>query len=479
MGLTIYFYYELVNQGNLFVTDGRSSLSETFENPMLLLLPSLSIFAATLFLMRFLSLFMRSMGWGLQWTDNIGLLVATRHLERTPGYYILPTILLVCTISLGVFVATYALTLDRALFEQNYYRFLGDLRVRVFARPNPLAPNDAPPANMPLVEYNDIEGIESLTRLAEMRITIEQSGPDESGQLIGIDRADFAQISFWREDFASQRLGDLLNQLAARPDVVLVSREWFESNQLQIGDTVRIEMRVLGDAIPATVTIGGVLDYFPGWYPEQDGVLMVANLNHLNELVGIEVPFEVIARTEPNFDPAEMRRVVFNKGAGGVIIEEPLDDILRAQSQADRQGLFGLLSIGFVSSVVATVLGFFLYALFSYRRRFVELGVLRAVGMTQIELLISVAWELGLLIVMGIGLGLGIGTAVSQLYIPYLQIGLRERELVPPYLVTMAWIEIWQIVILFGVLFMVSLYVLVSALRRMKIFQAVKLGETV
>jgi putative ABC transport system permease protein len=141
--------------------------------------------------------------------------------------------------------------------------------------------------------------------------------------------------------------------------------------------------------------------------------------------------------------------------------------------------LFGLLSIGFVASTILTILGFFLYTLYSYRRRFVELGVLRAVGLSRGEMIVSVGWELGLLVLTGLLFGISLGVGVSHLYVPFLQIDTRERDLMPPYLVTMAWSEIIQIVILFVILFVVSLAVLIVILRRLKIFEAVKLGETV
>jgi hypothetical protein len=43
----------------------------------------------------------------------------------------------------------------------------------------------------------------------------------------------------------------------------------------------------------------------------------------------------------------------------------------------------------------------------------------------------------------------------------------------------MAWTEIIQILVLFFELFILSMITLIVVLRRMRIFQAVKLGETV
>ena len=50
--------------------------------------------------------------------------------------------------------------------------------------------------------------------------------------------------------------------------------------------------------------------------------------------------------------------------------------ILAAQKRPERQGLFGLLSVGFIASALLTVLGFLLYAMFSFHRRFIEMGML-------------------------------------------------------------------------------------------------------
>ena len=52
-------------------------------------------------------------------------------------------------------------------------------------------------------------------------------------------------------------------------------------------------------------------------------------------------------------------------------------------------------------------------------------------------------------------------------------------DVVPPFLVEIAWPAVFQIYILFGLMFVVALVALALILRRMRIFQAIKLGETV
>lgn len=125
------------------------------------------------------------------------------------------------------------------------------------------------------------------------------------------------------------------------------------------------------------------------------------------------------------------------------------------------------------------MLGFLLYALFSFRRRTVELGILRAVGLSAGQMTSALAWELVFLIATGLVAGTLLGAWISDLFIPYLQVGSGPAARVPPFLVEIAWPAIFRIYTLFGLLFVAALIVLVGLLRRMKIFQAIKLGETV
>jgi putative ABC transport system permease protein len=92
---------------------------------------------------------------------------------------------------------------------------------------------------------------------------------------------------------------------------------------------------------------------------------------------------------------------------------------------------------------------------------------------------IFIAFELAFLIITGLTLGTILGTFISQQFIPYLQIGVREIDLVPPYLVEIAWSAVGEIYLLFALMFVVALLLLATILRRMRIFQAIKLGETI
>jgi putative ABC transport system permease protein len=282
--------------------------------------------------------------------------------------------------------------------------------------------------------------------------------------------------------------------LGATPDGVLVSRGYMEEEGLNVGDTVTLGIK--GQyPVGMTAQIVGVIDLFPTWYPE-DGPLFVGNLDYYFSLIGTEYIHEVWMRTDPRADPDFVLRAV----RGFSLLLDPLSDpdqvvkdglntfvndsslaasdIIAEQRRPERQGLFGLLSVGFGASALLTVLGFLLYALFSFRRRFIEMGMLRAIGLSARQMQALLASELVFLIAIGLAVGTVLGVGVSSWFIPYLQLGTATTAHYPPFVVEIAWPAIIQIYILFGLLFLAAFLGLAALLMRMKIFQAIKLGET-
>jgi putative ABC transport system permease protein len=242
---------------------------------------------------------------------------------------------------------------------------------------------------------------------------------------------------------------------------------------------MRLSVNLEGGVVEMQTQIVGVFDYFPTWYPGDDMPLIVGNLNTLFEQAGSEFPYRVWLKTDGDLNPAFLRASLNRRQLFGSQWAEPQSDIVQTLRLPERQGLFGLLSVGFIAAGILTVLGLLLYAVFSYRRRLVELGILRAVGLSARKMTALVGWELMLLIISGVLLGTSLGIGISRLFIPYLQIGTSSAELTPPFRVEIAWDAVSQVYLLFGLLFIVALASLVMLAMRMKIFMAIKLGETV
>jgi len=203
------------------------------------------------------------------------------------------------------------------------------------------------------------------------------SGESQKGTFLGVDRVDFPKVAYWREDFAADSLGALMNSLATDPGGVLVSRDYLKQEVLYMGDALALSVDIAGKTYPVQFTIVGSFDLFPTWYPEA-GPLFVGNLDYFFEQVQGQHPYNVWLNTDPEIECDSLVDWLRNPQFLGLDVRgcsSSRQSILQEQKRPEHQGLFGLLSVGFAGAGLLTVLGFLLYALFSFQRRFIEMGV--------------------------------------------------------------------------------------------------------
>ncbi|MCL4506980.1 MAG: FtsX-like permease family protein [Chloroflexi bacterium] len=509
---TVYWTYMLQKQGVIDVPLLGTSSGNPLSSPALFLVPSLMMFAMTLFLIRLLPFLLRALAWLLGKLPGISLVLAMRQLARSPGLYTTPMLLLVLTLSLATFTTTIATTLDQYTEQRARYTVGGDVKLTSTGQSSQPPPAQAPGSFgqagsmssdsggdltaalqqaqaedagprwlfVPISDYLNAKDVQAATRVGRYPAIAHFSvGGDTSGHVIGIDRSDFANIAFWRSDFAAQPFGSLMNALAMTPDGVLVSENALSDHVMRIGDALQAKVQFPSVDVDMTFRVVGSFKLWPAWFPnvKDDGTLIVANLDYLFENSGGQSPYDVWIKVKPGHDPAAVipeARLIDKSAWSGTDVNSM---IAGEQTKPERQGLFGMLSIGFLAAALFTVLGFFLYAVFSFRRRFIELGMLRAIGLSATQMALSLAWEIALLLGLGMLCGTGLGLFVSRLYIPFLQESASDPTHALPFVVLTNWDAIYDVYILFGALFLVAVPALVLFLRRIKIFQAVKLGE--
>jgi putative ABC transport system permease protein len=477
-----YGYRTLQEQGHIVVF-GSDGSADPFQNPLLFLVPALGIFALTLFSLRFIQPIMAVIARMAGLTKNASLTLAARQLSRSPGNYYTPLIILILTVSLSAYTASLAYTFDHHLYDAIYYRLGADMRLLDVGDSRQLVaanPEDSWHF-LPVDEYLKVDGVESVARLGSYRARASFGTTRVEGVFYGIDRLDFPKVVFWRDDFAAESLGGLMNRLATDRAGVLLPNSLMRENDLKIGDPITLRVSTFGRSNTLQLNVVGSFDYFPTWYPP-DGPLFVGNLSYFFKRIHADYPYRVLLSVQDGVDPVSIGRnrlPGLAPGAQYANWDTPALEIASTQAQPERQGLFGFLFIGFAAAALLSALAFLLYVLFSFRQRFIELGVLRTAGLSMGQMFGYMAWELTFLILLGVSLGTGFGVFASKLFIPFLQIGSQLSALVPPFKVLIAWPAIFQIYGMLVVLFSVTLVILLASLRGMKIFQAIKLGETV
>jgi putative ABC transport system permease protein len=109
----------------------------------------------------------------------------------------------------------------------------------------------------------------------------------------------------------------------------------------------------------------------------------------------------------------------------------------------------------------------------------VELGVLRAIGLSTRQLSMLLVFEQMLVVGFGAVLGTAVGILTSRLFIPFLRVRTGVYPETPPFVVQIDWERVALVYGISGGLLAATIVMIVLSLHRMRIFEAVKLGEAV
>jgi putative ABC transport system permease protein len=392
----------------------------------------------------------------------------------------------VVTLSLTAFIASTARSLDAHLYELARYRSAAAMVVRPDVETgdgDDALIDGANPARqtgwyyVPFVEYLKTPGVRAATRAGGYRAALNPSG-SVTGSFLGVDSPSFAQVAYWRRDFAAADLDVLMRTLGTRPDAVLAPSSFLANHGLRIGDPLRLYVQVFGHEVALRLTVTGSFDLFPTWNP-RFGPLFVGNLDYLHGQVGSDLPATVWLALAPDSDRIRVRGELRRLNPYSVVVWPSADEVIAEQERPERQGLIGIFSIGFVAVTVLAMLGFFLHATYSLRRRAIELAVLRTLGVSTRQVLSYLTWEMLFLTLCGLGIGAALGALGSLLWIPHYRVGGSILSDVLPLRVEIAWPAIAAFCALFVLLLLMLLGQAIVALRRLHPTHAIKLIEVV
>jgi putative ABC transport system permease protein len=154
-------------------------------------------------------------------------------------------------------------------------------------------------------------------------------------------------------------------------------------------------------------------------------------------------------------------------------------ELQRTMVQPERLGVFGILNVGFLVTGLMPGIGFILYSYASLRRRFIQLGILQAIGMSVRQLIGYLTLEQFLLMGLAILSGAAVGILTSYIFVPLLQVGASGGGVaIPPFEVLIGWNEAIIISLVFGGVLVLTILGTIFYLVRIKVFQAVKMGES-
>lgn len=437
---TAYSYRQLALRGSLSLVSWRPE--DPTHDPLLLLAPSLFFLTAPLFLSETFVLLIRPVSWAGRLLRSVEGYLGCLHLGREGARYRTPVYMLLLCLSISVFYASLAYSADVWLVDRRRYEIGADLTFRPrlegeVGGDSAFTAEDGLVA-IPISEYEAIPGVRAAAPVGDYRATLAQGPSFATGRLLAVDRARFAEVAYFRGDYAGEPLGELMNRLALQPDGVLVPAAVAEGMGVGVGDRVRINVSFNDqDRAPVNLTVAGTFDYFPTMLSREEPVF-VANHEHLQDLTGGALPYGIWVRTEPGTDGAEaeelslavQRRVLQALEATGNLPQALATD----QARLERVGLFGMLSVSFVAGAALSALALLLQGGVATQERAVRFAVLQALGLTRGRVVLTMMVEYALMLAFAVIVGIALGVIGGRLYVPLVQLSEVQGVPVPPYI---------------------------------------------
>ena len=418
------------------------------------------------------------------------------HVGRGGGKDQFLMFFVILSISIGVFNADTARTLNSNTEEQIRYAAGADVVIEErWAREQVSsstpegypggASSSAEPTGAyiepPFRRFRELPGVAGATRVFRTDDARVRSFSGESIRnvtVMAIVPHEFGQIAWFRSDLTPVHWYNYLNLLAQSPAAALVSRSLQEVG-VELGDVGYLQW---GDQPMTVFYVYGFVDFWPAFNPHQRindyrvQSLVVVNLPYLQSMTAIE-PYQAWLDLEPGTTSEELYDGIEAAGIDVISLTDANQELIGRLNDPMLQGTNGTLTLGFLVSLGVCFVGFLIYWTFSIRERTLQFGLFRAMGMSKGAIIRMLAIEQFLVSGVAVIAGFVVGRLTSELFAPLLQLAEGAEETVPPLKVTSLPIDQLRIGVAVLVLLGLGFVVLAVFLSRIRIHQAVKLGE--
>lgn len=491
MAVALYGYYNYRINKNLPVLRGVNGNSTPLD-PLLYMLSTVFIIAAGMLILRIYKYvigFIYSMGKGVYSTPlYIAIINVMRyHLKKSSAM-----LFVVITVAIGVFNIHIAKDINTSYMNTVKYPMGTDIIVKTqwekVSFDNEASKTDGQTtdkisSNSALSTYiepsykaySKIDGVDKYTKVFR----------DEEGQaslsdnmtntatIMGIIPHEFGTVAYFDSSLLRTHWYNYLNIMTKKPNSVLVSRALSVSGGVKAGDTLYYKAK--GGLVLRGI-VQDIVDYWPGLSELQSKNIVIANFDYVFSKMPVR-PYEVWLKKK-----SEISNAVIYKSmeASNIPIAEYKDLMLEtyeAKNDIFLKGTNSVLNLGFLSIGAITVLGFLVYWLLSLKGRTLSFGIYRSLGISSKSITLVLVLEQLLTLGASSLIGVLAGKLSGEMFIPLIKrLWYENKYVIPAYNLQYAR-EYMLLVIVFVIVFMASFIVLARYIKRLKINQAIKLGE--
>jgi len=385
LGLAYYGFYRYKNQQMLLNITGIKGIDMGID-PLLFLISTFFVLGAGLLFLRIYPYLVRLIFRAGRKIWSPVFYASFIQIGRSRGKEQFLMLFIILAISIGIFNANTARTLNRNMEDKVRYENGTEIRLQPYW--NKVIKNPAlVPVGMesdigqgmdtsvsssgrdvvqyiepPFDSYTKLPGVEKATK-----VLIGNKGKAKMGdqwqnnvQIMGIEPSQFGKVAWFRSDLLPYHWYQYLNLLADAPKAMLVSRHLKEKYKAQEGDTIYITW---GNQAYLEGTIYAFIDYWPSFNPNVEEVgkeppsIVVANFSYIQKKMALE-PYEVWISRKPGVTDTLINEALKEAKLKIDNITYTNQEIIKQKNDPLLQGINGLLTLGFLVTMLVSIIGF-------------------------------------------------------------------------------------------------------------------------
>lgn len=303
--------------------------------------------------------------------------------------------------------------------------------------------------------------------------------------IMGIHTKEFGEMTSVDRSVLSKPYYEYLNELADKSDGVIVSKNFKDKLGYDIGDTIYFHN---SNKQNADMKIIDFFDYFPAYNPirldlnpdgtsvTEDNYLIVGHFDMLMQQFGRK-PYELWIELKDDANPDDIYNWIQTEKIRVEKYVNRNEDLKMTVGDPLLQGTNGVLTLGFVVTLILCAAGYLIYWILSIKDRELIFGVLRASGFHKLEIVHMLLNEQIFSGILSVFAGIGIGYISSKLFVPIIQLSYASSSQILPLKLMMSMEDQLRLFITIGIVMLVCLFALITLLFRMNVTKALKLGE--
>jgi len=497
LGVSVYGLYQYNGQKEYLA---QKVLDGAALDPILYICSSLFMIGSGLFVLRIFPGIVRLIFWaGKRWWSP-ALYTSFLRIIRTRSNQGFLMVFLIMTVSMGIYNAQSARTINANAQDKIQYITGADIVLQEEWKSNNLSEEALAglPAEAIAVltkggayeepdfgRYLNVEGIESITKvLMDKKISVGVSGGTiKNAMLMGIHTKEFGETAWFKESLLPLHANEYLNAISQNSKAILASSNFQKIYGYKVGDVLTYTT-AQGDSMRGIIY--GFVDYWPayapvtvakgsdGIYRETENFLIVAHLAQLQSSCGV-TPYQIWIKTKDSsqfiYDFAEENAIKYS------VFKDTAAQLIAMKNDPVFQGTNGILTVGFICILMMCTIGFLIYWILSIQSRTLQMGIFRAMGMTMREVFTMLINEQIFITGVSIGAGILVGTLTSKLFVPLIQIAYSSADQVIPLEIISVSSDYLRLFAVIGAVILICMAILGGLISKIKISQALKLGE--